>query len=171
MGVHVGGKVSGMIRADPCRPCHQASLRVITSHLTHISHALLLLSGAHMNAAVSLTMCAFGRLAWKMLPLYVFAQLLGSFLAAGTIYAVYYGEGRFTSPCLYFIAVFLLAVIHLRVSVLSILFPYAEAIYDYCGGNLTVTGVKATAGIFATYPAPYLSLLAGFIDQVAMKPD
>lgn len=49
-------------------------------------------SGAHMNAAVTLTMCAFGRLAWKMLPLYVFAQFLGSFLAAGTIYAVYYGE-------------------------------------------------------------------------------
>ncbi|XP_003973612.2 aquaporin-7 [Takifugu rubripes] len=88
-------------------------------------------SGAHMNAAVTLTMCTFGRLAWKMLPLYVFAQFLGSFLAAGTIYAVYY-----------------------------------EAIYDYCGGNMTVTGVKATAGIFATYPAPYLSLLGGFIDQV-----
>lgn len=45
-----------------------------------------------MNAAVSLTMCAFGRLAWKLLPLYVFAQFLGSFLAAGTIYAIYYGE-------------------------------------------------------------------------------
>ncbi|XP_026205059.1 aquaporin-7 isoform X1 [Anabas testudineus] len=88
-------------------------------------------SGAHMNAAVSFTMCTYGRLAWKMLPVYVFAQLLGSFLAAGTIYAVYY-----------------------------------EAIHDYCGGNLTVTGVKATAGIFATYPAPYLSLLAGFFDQV-----
>lgn len=46
-----------------------------------------------MNAAVSFTMCTYGRLAWKMLPVYVFAQLLGSFLAAGTIYAVYYGEG------------------------------------------------------------------------------
>lgn len=45
-----------------------------------------------MNGAVSFTMCVFGRLAWKMLPLYIFAQLLGSFLAAGTIYAVYYGE-------------------------------------------------------------------------------
>lgn len=45
-----------------------------------------------MNAAVSLTMCASGRLAWKKLPLYVFAQFLGSFLAAATIYAVYYGE-------------------------------------------------------------------------------
>lgn len=48
--------------------------------------------GAHMNAAVSLTMCTFGRLAWKLLPLYVFSQFLGSFLAAGTIYAIYYGE-------------------------------------------------------------------------------
>ncbi|CAJ1051520.1 aquaporin-7 [Xyrichtys novacula] len=84
-----------------------------------------------MNAAVSLAMCVFGRLGWKMLPLYVLAQLLGSFLAAGTIYAVYY-----------------------------------EAIHDYCGGNLTVTGAKATAGIFATYPVPYLSIPAGFIDQV-----
>lgn len=65
----------------------------------------------------------------------------------------------------------LFAVVHLQLSLLSILFPFAEAIYDYCGGNLTVTGVRATAGIFATYPAPYLSLLAGFIDQVAMKPD
>ncbi|KAM4613678.1 aquaporin-7 [Polymixia lowei] len=88
-------------------------------------------SGAHMNAAVSFTMCVFGRLPWNMLPLYVFTQLLGSFLAAVTVYAVYY-----------------------------------DAIYVYSGGNLTVTGAKATAGIFATYPAPYLSLHAGFIDQV-----
>lgn len=54
--------------------------------------------------------------------------------------------------------------------VLSTVFPFVEAIYDYCGGNMTVTGVRATAGIFATYPAPYLSLLGGFIDQVAVKP-
>ncbi|KAM9757915.1 aquaporin-7 [Menidia menidia] len=88
-------------------------------------------SGAHMNAAVSFTMCVFGQLAWKMLPLYVCAQLLGTFLASGTVYAVYY-----------------------------------EAIHHYSGGNLTVTGERATAGIFATYPAPYLSLTGGFLDQV-----
>lgn len=46
---------------------------------------------------------------------------------------------------------------------------WAEALHTYCGGNLTVIGEKATAGIFATYPAPYLSLPAGFIDQVARK--
>uniref|UniRef100_A0A8C6UFY2 Aquaporin 7 n=1 Tax=Neogobius melanostomus TaxID=47308 RepID=A0A8C6UFY2_9GOBI len=76
-------------------------------------------SGAHMNAAVSFSSCVFGMLSWKLLPLYVTAQFVGSFLAAATVYAVYY-----------------------------------EAIQSYCGGNLTVTGPGATAGIFATYPAP-----------------
>ncbi|XP_062409730.1 aquaporin-7 [Sardina pilchardus] len=88
-------------------------------------------SGAHMNAAVSFTMCVFGRLKWTMLPLYIVAQFLGSFLAAGTVFTLYY-----------------------------------DAIHHYSGGNFTVTGPKATAGIFATYPAPYLSLHAGFLDQV-----
>nr|QRN45647.1 AQP7 [Bostrychus sinensis] len=88
-------------------------------------------SGAHMNAAVSFSSCVFGSLRWRLLPLYITAQFLGSFLAAGTVYAVYY-----------------------------------EAIQSYCGGNLTVTGPRATAGIFSTYPAPYLSLTGGFIDQV-----
>ncbi|XP_051959898.1 aquaporin-7-like [Xyrauchen texanus] len=88
-------------------------------------------SGAHMNAAVSFTMCVFGRLRWKMLPLYVLAQFMGSFLAAGTIFSLYY-----------------------------------DAIYHYCGGNFTVSGPKATAGIFATYPAPYISIYTGFFDQV-----
>ncbi|XP_062868320.1 aquaporin-7 [Trichomycterus rosablanca] len=88
-------------------------------------------SGAHMNAAVSFTMCVFGRLSWKLLPLYIVAQLLGSFLAAGTIFTLYY-----------------------------------DAIFSYCDGNLTVSGTKATAGIFATYPAPYLSIHFGFLDQV-----
>lgn len=44
-----------------------------------------------MNAAVSFTMCVFGRLRWKMFPLYVFAQFLGSFFAAGTVFLIYYG--------------------------------------------------------------------------------
>ncbi|XP_043978779.1 aquaporin-7 [Gambusia affinis] len=88
-------------------------------------------SGAHMNAAVSFALCVFGQLPWKRLPLYIFAQLFGSFLAAATVFAVYY-----------------------------------DAISDYSGGNLTVTGEKGTAGIFATYPAPYLSVFGGFFDQV-----
>ncbi|XP_076851007.1 aquaporin-7 isoform X2 [Brachyhypopomus gauderio] len=80
-------------------------------------------SGAHMNSAVSFAVCVFGHLHWKMLPLYISGQLLGSFVGA-------------------------------------------DAIHHYCGGNLTVSGPKATAGIFATYPASYISLQAGFLDQV-----
>ncbi|XP_037669976.1 aquaporin-10 [Choloepus didactylus] len=43
---------------------------------------------------------------------------------------------------------------------------YYDAIQNYTGGNLTVSGPKETASIFATYPAPYLSLNNGFLDQV-----
>ncbi|XP_055979644.1 aquaporin-10 [Sorex fumeus] len=43
---------------------------------------------------------------------------------------------------------------------------YYDALQNYTGGNLTVTGPKETASIFATYPAPYLSINNGFLDQV-----
>ncbi|XP_046539705.1 aquaporin-10 [Equus quagga] len=43
---------------------------------------------------------------------------------------------------------------------------YYDALQNYTGGNLTVTGPKETASIFATYPAPYLSLNNDFLDQV-----
>ncbi|XP_004629867.1 aquaporin-10 [Octodon degus] len=43
---------------------------------------------------------------------------------------------------------------------------YYDALQNYTGGNLTVTGPKETASIFTTYPAPYLSLNNGFLDQV-----
>ncbi|KAJ8794172.1 hypothetical protein J1605_003318 [Eschrichtius robustus] len=43
---------------------------------------------------------------------------------------------------------------------------YHDALQNYTGGNLTVTGPKETASIFVTYPVPYLSLSNGFLDQV-----
>lgn len=43
---------------------------------------------------------------------------------------------------------------------------YMEALAQFDGGMRQVTGPLATAGIFATYPKPYLSLLGGFIDQI-----
>ena len=36
----------------------------------------------------------------------------------------------------------------------------------YTDGVLLVTGPNATAKIFASYPAPHLSVLNGFVDQV-----
>lgn len=43
---------------------------------------------------------------------------------------------------------------------------FADAIMAFSGGKLTVTGPTATAGIFCTYPADYLSVWGGVVDQV-----
>lgn len=43
---------------------------------------------------------------------------------------------------------------------------YRGAFANFDGGVRQVTGAQATAGIFATYPQPYLSLAGGFFDQV-----
>src|SRR5690606_6531304 len=43
---------------------------------------------------------------------------------------------------------------------------YVEALTAFDQGVRQVLGPQGTAGIFATYPAPYLSTLGGFIDQV-----
>ena len=43
---------------------------------------------------------------------------------------------------------------------------YGEAFDHFDGGLRQVVGEKATAGIFATYPQPFLSLAGGLVDQV-----
>jgi len=43
---------------------------------------------------------------------------------------------------------------------------YREAFDHFDGGVRQVTGAQASAGIFATYPQPFLSLAGGFVDQV-----
>lgn len=43
---------------------------------------------------------------------------------------------------------------------------FSDAIRMYSGGQLTVSGPTATAGIFSTYPADYLSVWGGVMDQV-----
>jgi MIP family channel proteins len=42
---------------------------------------------------------------------------------------------------------------------------YREAFAAFDGGVRSVIGEKATAGIFATYPQPFLSTAGGFVDQ------
>ena len=43
---------------------------------------------------------------------------------------------------------------------------YREAFDHFDGGVRQVSGARATAGIFSTYPQAYLSLGGGFVDQV-----
>lgn len=43
---------------------------------------------------------------------------------------------------------------------------YHEALTAFDGGTRQILGTQGTAGIFATYPQPFLSTIGGFIDQV-----
>ncbi|XP_067832133.1 aquaporin-10-like [Heptranchias perlo] len=88
-------------------------------------------SGAHLNPAVTLSLCVLGRFPWKKMPFYALAECLGAFVAAATTFCLYY-----------------------------------DAIHLYCDGNLTVSGPRGTAGIFATYPVHFLTVRNGFIDEI-----
>nr|XP_008164587.1 aquaporin-7 [Chrysemys picta bellii] len=93
-------------------------------------HAAGGISGAHMNASISVTHCVLGNLPWRKLPAYIIGQFLGSFLAASLVFCMYY-----------------------------------DALCEYSDGHFIVTGPNGTAGIFATYPAPYMTLLGGFVNE------
>uniref|UniRef100_A0A8C7UUE5 Aquaporin 9b n=1 Tax=Oncorhynchus mykiss TaxID=8022 RepID=A0A8C7UUE5_ONCMY len=43
---------------------------------------------------------------------------------------------------------------------------YYDALMEHTGGVMQVTGVNATANIWASYPAKHISVLGGFVDQV-----
>ncbi|EEH03543.1 aquaporin [Histoplasma capsulatum G186AR] len=47
------------------------------------------ISGAHLNPAVTLANCIFRKFPWRKFPVYVIAQMLGGFLAAGIVYGNY----------------------------------------------------------------------------------
>ncbi len=51
------------------------------------------ISGAHLNPAVSIAFAAAGRFPWKDVPLYLGAQLAGSFAASGLLKFLFPGPG------------------------------------------------------------------------------
>ncbi|XP_032871757.1 aquaporin-3-like, partial [Amblyraja radiata] len=48
------------------------------------------ISGAHLNPAVSFSLCLLGRFQWKKLPFYMFFQTLGGFVGAAIVYGVHH---------------------------------------------------------------------------------
>ncbi|KAJ3927754.1 MAG: putative aquaporin 3 [Lentinula lateritia] len=47
-------------------------------------------SGRHINPAVTIALATFRKFPWRMVPGYIFSQLLGGFIGAALIYANYY---------------------------------------------------------------------------------
>lgn len=54
------------------------------------------ISGGHFNPAVSLGLAVAGRFAWKDMPGYWVAQLLGAFVASGTLFVIASGAAGWT---------------------------------------------------------------------------
>jgi aquaglyceroporin related protein len=88
------------------------------------------ISGGHFNPAVTITLAVYRQFPWLKVPLYIFAQTTGAFIAALIIFINYY-----------------------------------PAIDNYDGGDRKVTGANATAGIFATYPQPFVGTGAAFFSE------
>jgi len=102
-------------------------------------------SGGHLNPCVTLSLCVYRNFPWRKFPIYLLAQTLGAFCAAGVIYGNYVvpinakegGAGIRTVPG---------AVLDLSV-------------------NATPVGT-ATAGIFATYPAAFMTTTGAFFSEL-----
>lgn len=95
-------------------------------------------SGAHLNPAVTLCFCIFRKFSWKKLPVYAVAQTLGAMVGSAIVYGTY--KSAFDA--------------------------YAGHNVLTVPGQLGVNQTLATAGIFSTYPAPYLSPLGQFFSEV-----
>ena len=53
---------------------------------------LYIITGGHINPAITLAMCILGRTEWKKLIPYWLAQYIGAIAASACIYGVYLGK-------------------------------------------------------------------------------
>ncbi len=54
-------------------------------------------SGAHLNPAVTLGLAIAGKFAWADVPVYILAQMLGAFIGAFLVWAMYYNHFQRTN--------------------------------------------------------------------------
>ncbi|MDP1569664.1 MAG: MIP family channel protein [Vicinamibacterales bacterium] len=133
--------------------------------------ALLIAFGAGVVAQVVLSGGANGsylsiNLGWGLgvvIGVYAAAGVSGAHLNPAVTLALAVHRGFPWSKCLPFVAAQTLGAF---AGAALVYLTYAEAFTAFDGGQRQVEGALATAGIFATYPQPYLSLIGGVIDQV-----
>jgi aquaglyceroporin related protein len=90
-------------------------------------------SGGYLNPAITFANCLYRGLPWKRFPIYLVAQFLAGWIAAGIVYGYYY---------------------------------YAIDNYEGVGVRTVPPSKKATAGIFCTYPQPFMTTNAQFWAEV-----
>lgn len=83
---------------DPSKPCEPDHL-LLMAELQPFEFArpegwneLWLISGGHINPAVTLTLTILGKASWKKIFHYWLAQYLGALAASAVVYGVYYGK-------------------------------------------------------------------------------
>ena len=116
--------------------------------------------GAHLNPAVSLAMAVIGKFPLRKVLFYWLAQYLGALAAAASVLGVYSG----------IISFILVSDIFLWNRVNSWTeYRFSDAIQQYSNGTYVIDDTMndpGLAGIFATYPAAWLSIQGGMGDQV-----
>ncbi|PLB39568.1 MIP/aquaporin family protein [Aspergillus candidus] len=110
-------------------------------------------SGSHLNPAITFTNCLLrpSMHPWSILPVYTLAQTLGAIIAAGLIYANYHSaidvhEGR----------------LHARSVPITYFSPASSSKMT---GPEAMAMSNATAGIFSTYPAPFMTRSGAFFSE------
>ena len=89
-----------------------------------------------MNPAVTIALASLGEFPAKKIPLYLFAQYFGAFMAAFCVFGTYYeGIAAYDG---------------------GVRIPY----------KLLANTTTMTGGIFSTYPAPHVSIMGSIIDQI-----
>lgn len=132
---------------------------------------LLIAFGAGVVAQVVLSGGANGsylsiNLGWGlgvMVGVYAAAGVSGAHLNPAVTLALAVHRGFPWAKCLPFAAAQTLGAF---AGAALVYVTYAEAFAAFDGGVRQIEGATATAGIFATYPQPYLSLLGGMVDQI-----
>lgn len=108
-------------------------------------------SGAHLNPAVSIGFALGGRFAWREVPGYLVAQLVGAFAASGLLKALFPAASTLgaTLPAGTAMQSFILEIVLAAIFMLSILSVSTGAKEKGITAGITIGGVIALEAMFA----------------------